>query len=154
MWLSALDTCAALHVLLTLRWLLQCVVLSVGRATDELIITEEPDVSDSFVQDLLNAVTHPKSLTHLHHMTDLELPFELRCVEVALATATHLLNVEVSGVVQAARKRLRQLNVGGVRAELLNLYPWHTSSLPVLSKCFAILISRIVYFRIDVQYGN
>lgn len=93
---------------------LQCLVLSVGRKTDELIITEEPDVSDAFVQDLLTAVMHPKSLSHLHHSTDLKLPFELRTLEVALATATQLLSLEVTGVVQAARKRLRQLTVSEV----------------------------------------
>jgi hypothetical protein len=48
-------------------------------------------------------------------MTDLELPFELRALEVALATATQLLDVEVSGVVDAAHKRLRALNINGVR---------------------------------------
>lgn len=101
----------------------ECLVLSIGRVTEEYIITEEPEVHDEFIKDLIKAVREPEGIRGsaweraLHH--DSHLPFELRALEVALSAAMQLLDVEVNGVVRAAKRRLKLLSNGSMQGKKL-----------------------------------
>jgi hypothetical protein len=100
----------------------QCVVLSVGRYDHSYIITEEPEPGDRLIQNLHAAITTSKRspTTLKQSQTDpnlhLQLPFELRALEVVLDEAANLLGVEVRGVVRSAEKRMVRLSDHTVRA--------------------------------------
>jgi Zn-dependent M16 (insulinase) family peptidase len=102
-------------------YVLQVVVLSVGRYDDHYIITEEPSPHDHLIQELHSAITTSKCSAAvaadagqdagLH----LQLPFELRALETILGEAVKLLAKEVRGVVFSAHRRLKKLGDRAVR---------------------------------------
>lgn len=82
------------------------------------MLTEEPEPSDRLVQQLKGAITtsHDAPISAQHDRgLHLNLPFELRALEVSLDEALRLLAVEVRGVISSAKARMHTLAHGRVR---------------------------------------
>lgn len=98
-------------------WILQCIVITSGRVADMYIFGEEPDISDSLTLKMKQAAV-PDSLDQAapgtpdmtgHSSADHSVPFELRMLDTALEEACRLVGVEVRGVVQSGKERLKGL---------------------------------------------
>lgn len=106
------------------RHAVQCAILSSGRIDNQYVLTEEPDVSDKLTDKLrqMSAVSAsvPRGEEHgtggRRAGDHLNLPFELRMLEMALDEACGLLGVEVRGVVASASSRMAVLQASVVRA--------------------------------------
>lgn len=105
---------------------MQCAILSSGRIDNQYVLTEEPDVGDKLTDKLrqMSAVSAPLPRGEEHGTggrragDHLNLPFELRMLEMALDEACGLLGVEVRGVVASASSRMAVLQASVVRAHL------------------------------------
>lgn len=100
---------------------IQCIVMSVGRESDEVIRVEEPSLEDPFIQRLCAALG-PRALSAKNLNDSINLPFELHALEAALKETCELLEKEVTGNIKAAKQNMDWYHYGVRGSRLTILY--------------------------------